>query len=65
MTDPKGGKANIKKKKHIPNNPPKTFKNALEMWEWEMEVYYPPFQRKQAVKIEVSDYNSKPGSLEL
>ena len=27
--------------------------------------WYPPFQRKQAVKTEVSDYNSKPGKLPL
>ena len=55
MTDPKAGKANIKKKRPIPNYEPKVSR------QYEKVV----FQRKQAVKIEVSDYNSKAGKLEL
>ena len=55
MTDPKAGKANIKKKKPIPNYP------LIVSPQYEKAV----FQRGQAVKNEVSDYNSKAGKLLL
>lgn len=59
MTDPKAGKANIKKKKPVPNY----LGELLE------QIKDPPhvFQRNSCnvVNVEVSDYNSKAGSLEL
>lgn len=61
MTDPKAGIANIKKKKPVPNY--KLYHDT----NW--RDWYPPFQRRQTVKIlvkkEVSDYNSKAGKLPL
>ena len=60
-TDPKGGIANIKKKKPVPNYELDHNSNRSD--------WYPPFQRKQAVKVlvkkKVSDYNSKAGKLPL
>ena len=57
MTDPHAGKADIKKERPIPNYPliivsPEYYEKAV-------------FQRGQPVKIEVPDYNSKPGKLPL
>lgn len=55
MTDSKGGKANIKKKKPIPN---------YSLHESDKE---PPavLQRDFTVKVEVPEYNTKAGKLPL
>lgn len=60
MTDPKAGKADIKKKKAIPN-----YKLRVHGSSW---IDWPHrFQRNLAVpiEVEVSDYNSKAGKLSL
>jgi len=59
MTDPKAGKANIKKKRPIPNYCFDEISRA------DFQDKKAVFQRNQAVKIEVSDYNSKAGKLKL
>ena len=60
MTDPKAGKANIKKKKPVPNYELPVHGSSWEDWPHQ-------FQRNLAVtsKVEVSDYNSKAGTLPL
>lgn len=55
MTDPKAGKANIKKKKPVPN---------YSLYETSREMPS-RFQRNVNVKVKVSDYNSKAGKLSL
>ncbi|MBR1454143.1 MAG: hypothetical protein IJ593_05820 [Lachnospiraceae bacterium] len=56
MADPKAGKANIKKNIPIPNH----------MLDETDEIYNKhSFVKKYDIKVEVSDYNSKPGTLEL
>lgn len=61
MIDPKAGIANIKKKIAVPNY---EFE-VLRLHELGDRDWHPPFQRRQSVKIEVSDYNSKAGKLKL
>ncbi len=60
MTDPKAGKANIKKKKPVPNY--NSFDRGSDWEDWPHK-----FQRNLAVpiEVEVSDYNSKAGKLPL
>lgn len=55
MTDPKAGKANIKKKKPVPN---------YSLYEASRKLPS-RFQRNVDVKVVVSDYNSKAGTLKL
>ena len=62
MTDPKGGIANIKKKKPVPN-----YENFCRS---DLKECYPPFQSqdenvKKLVMTKVFDYNNKPGKLSL
>ena len=71
MTDPKAGIADIKKKIPVPNHQlygdihrkttTYSFQARVSMEKHEPAV----FQRIDPVPVEVSEYNSKPGNLEL